>query len=205
MSTVRIMAFATGTAANDVKVGTAEDTQQNIVKDDTEGAALAALYQSYAPVIYARCRRILNSTTAAHDATQETFVRLLGRSRPVLTGTQGLYYLYEVSTNICLNMLRGQRVRELAVPELTLRAARAGSSETGHADRQFVTALLSRCDQTSATIAVMHYIDGMTQVEVASVLSITRKTVFNRLRKLEAMASDLLSSFKNEKRTGWQD
>ncbi|HVR63159.1 MAG TPA: sigma factor-like helix-turn-helix DNA-binding protein, partial [Polyangia bacterium] len=64
--------------------------------------------------------------------------------------------------------------------------------ERGHADRQFAAALLDRCDDVGAAIAVLHYIDGMTQVEVADVLSITRRTVFNRLRRLESLAERLL-------------
>jgi DNA-binding transcriptional regulator LsrR (DeoR family) len=38
----------------------------------------------------------------------------------------------------------------------------------------------------------MHYLDGMTQVEIAEVLGITRRTVFNRLRKLARVAGELL-------------
>jgi hypothetical protein len=34
-------------------------------------AALAALYQKYAPAIYAHCRRFMQSPAAARDATQE--------------------------------------------------------------------------------------------------------------------------------------
>jgi len=38
----------------------------------------------------------------------------------------------------------------------------------------------------------MHYVDGMSQVEIAEVLGITRRTVFNRLRRLARIARDLL-------------
>ncbi|MEA2697307.1 MAG: hypothetical protein QOI66_1578 [Myxococcales bacterium] len=198
---MRAVAFAIETAASEREVrkdGT-EGLRRETVTDGVDEAALAQLYQAYAPVVFARCRRILNSTPAAHDATQETFARLLAHSRKLLPGNESLFYLYKISTNICLNVLREQRVREHAVPELAFRATLTRSPEKGHADRQFAAALLNRCDKTSAAIAIMHYIDGMTQVEVAEVLSITRKTVFNRLRKLEALAGDLLNSIKSDK------
>jgi DNA-directed RNA polymerase specialized sigma24 family protein len=38
----------------------------------------------------------------------------------------------------------------------------------------------------------MHYVDGMSQVEIAETLGITRRTVFNRLRKVARIARDLL-------------
>jgi RNA polymerase sigma-70 factor (ECF subfamily) len=164
--------------------------------DVSDRVALGVLYQTYAPAIYARCYRLLHSDVAARDATQEAFARVLGHDRSVLTGDEGLHYLYRVSTNVCFNVLREQRVREHAAPELALRASELASPERGHADRQFVAAILDRCDETAAAIAVMHYIDGMTQVEVAEVLSITRRTVFNRLRRLESLAADLLRSSK---------
>ena len=59
-------------------------------------------------------------------------------------------------------------------------------------DREFVAAVLDRCGESSATVAIMHYVDGMSQVEIAEVLGITRRTVFNRLRRLARIARDLL-------------
>jgi DNA-binding transcriptional regulator LsrR (DeoR family) len=52
--------------------------------------------------------------------------------------------------------------------------------------------VLDRCGEGGAQVAIMHYLDGMSQVEIAEVLGITRRTVFNRLRKLARIAGDLL-------------
>ena len=38
----------------------------------------------------------------------------------------------------------------------------------------------------------MHFVDGMTQVEVAATLGITRRTVYNRIRRIEQLAARLL-------------
>ncbi|HXI55404.1 MAG TPA: sigma-70 family RNA polymerase sigma factor [Polyangia bacterium] len=168
--------------------------------DGPQRAALAALYKGYAPAIYARCYRLLHSGVAARDAVQETFARLLGHNRSVLTGDSGLHYLYRVSTNVCFNLLREQRVRERAAPMLASLVSAPVSPERGHVDRQFALAILARCDETSAAIAVLHYIDGMNQSEVADVLSITRRTVFNRLRKLESMALALLGAPRGQRK-----
>lgn len=154
--------------------------------------SLAELYERYAPAIYAHCRRLLHSPTAARDATQEAFVRVLARGPALASGEDALRYLYRVSTNVCLNQLREQRVHERATPALVVRSSGGGSAEGGHADRQFVAALLARCDETGGAIAVMHYVDGMSQVEIAEILGITRRTVFNRLRKLEKIAEELM-------------
>lgn len=161
--------------------------------DDTmTESALAELYRKYAPAIFAHCRRLLHSPAAARDATQEAFVRVLARGLDLGSGEDALRYLYRVSTNVCLNQIREQRVHDRATPSLTLRTSSHATAEGGHADRQFVAALLERCDEIGGAIAVMHHVDGMSQVEIADVLGITRRTVFNRLRKLEKLAEELM-------------
>jgi len=59
-----------------------------------------------------------------------------------------------------------------------------GIGRRWHADREFVAAVLERCGEAGATVAVLHYVHGMSQVEIAESLGITRRTVFSRLRKL---------------------
>jgi RNA polymerase sigma factor (sigma-70 family) len=122
----------------------------------------------------------------------EAFVRVMAKGPKLLSGEDALRYLYRVATNVCLNQIREQRVHDRAAPAIIARSSQSGRGEAGHADRQFVLALLDRCDDTGSSIAVMHYVDGMSQVEIADTLGITRRTVFNRLRKLEKLARELL-------------
>ncbi len=153
---------------------------------------LASLYAKYSPAIYAHCRRFLQSPAAARDATQEAFVRVLARGVVLPREEEALRYLYRVSTNVCLNLLREHSVHTRATPALVANSAHVGSAEAGLADREFVNAVLDRCGEGGAQVAIMHYLDGMSQVEIAEVLGITRRTVFNRLRKLARVAGDLL-------------
>ncbi|MBN2576349.1 MAG: sigma-70 family RNA polymerase sigma factor [Deltaproteobacteria bacterium] len=154
--------------------------------------ALAALYAKYAPAIYAHCRRFMQSPAAARDATQEAFVRVLAHGVVLPREEEALRYLYRVATNVCLNLLREHNVHTRAAPALAARAQHVGSAESGLADREFVEVVLERCGEGGAQVAIMHYLDGMSQVEIAQVLGITRRTVFNRLRKLARVAGELL-------------
>lgn len=161
--------------------------------------AIAALYQKFAPAIYAHCRRLLQSQAAARDATQEAFVRVLVRGPSFPNDDDALRYLYRVSTNVCLNQIRETKVHTRAAASLRARPSWASSMEGRHVDREFVGAVLDRCGDAGATVAIMHYVDGMSQVEIASILGITRRTVFNRLRKVERIAHDLLGTQPTEK------
>jgi len=160
--------------------------------------AIASLYRKFAPAIYAHCRRLLQSPAAARDATQEAFVRVLVRAPSFPNDDDALRYLYRVSTNVCLNQIRETKVHTRAAASLRTRPAWASSMEGQHVDREFVGAVLDRCGEAGATVAVMHYVDGMSQVEIASILGITRRTVFNRLRKVGRIAQELLGTQHTE-------
>jgi len=153
---------------------------------------LAALYRKHAPAIYSHCRRMLQSQAAARDATQEAFIRVLTRGPVFPNDEDALRYLYRVSTNVCLNQIREVKVHSRAAATLRFRPSSSGSIEGRHADREFVTAVMDRCGEAGASVAVMHYVDGMSQVEIAETLGITRRTVFNRLRKIARIARELL-------------
>jgi RNA polymerase sigma-70 factor (ECF subfamily) len=155
---------------------------------------IADLYRRYAPAIYAHCRRLLSSPAAARDALQESFVRVLQHHRTLGPEDQALRYLYRTSTNLCINLIRQQAVRERAAPEIGNRARAIEVSQPSPGDRQFVQRLLDRCDRTATEIALMHFVDGLPQVQVAAALGISRRTVFNRIKQIERIAADLLDA-----------
>ena len=157
-----------------------------------EVSEIAEMYERYAPAIYARCRRLLGSNAAGRDALQESFVRVLQRHRTLEAGEQTLRYLYKTATNVCINQLRQRSVRDRAAGELTAQLAARPARQPAPGDRQFVQMLLDQCDETAIGVAVMHFVDGMTQVEVAEALGITRRTVYNRIRQIERLAGALL-------------
>jgi RNA polymerase sigma-70 factor (ECF subfamily) len=154
--------------------------------------ALAALYQKYALAIYAHCSRMLESQAAARDATQETFVRVLIRGPRFVSDDEARRYLYRVSTNVCLNQIRKAKIHTRAVATLWEPPKFSGSVEGRQVDRQFVAAVLDRCCEAGATVAIMYYADGMSQVEIAETLGITRRTVFSRLLQVARIGRDLL-------------
>ena len=183
--------IAVGYALPASAVGNEKGSSKTATASET---ALGDLYAKYSPAIYAHCRRFLQSPAAARDATQEAFVRVMVRGVILPREEEALRYLYRVATNVCLNLLREHNVHTRAAPAIAANSSHVGSAESGLADREFVIAVLARCGEGSAKVAIMHYLDGMSQVEVAEVLGITRRTVFNRLRKIARIAGDLLRS-----------
>jgi RNA polymerase sigma-70 factor, ECF subfamily len=157
--------------------------------------ALGVLYRKYAPAIQAQCRRFLPSAAAAHDATHEAFVRVLSKG-VVLPGQEvdAVRYLCRVSINVCLNLIRHDKTQGRAAPGLAaLNESHSSSAEPDLASRELVQALLARCKAGDARVAIMHYVDGIPQVEIAKILGITRRSVFNRLRNVKRIANELVA------------
>lgn len=144
----------------------------------------AALYRSYAPVIYARCRRVLGDARAAEDATQETFVRVVRHLAKAPDAEHALYWIYRIATNYCLNELRDRARRPLPIDDPDQGIAAAPPV----VDRDLLERLLTRLPDQTAQIAWLHYVDGLAREEVARTLDISLRTVGNRLAELRAHA-----------------
>ncbi len=152
----------------------------------TAGNQVAALYREFGPLVYRRCLRVLRDRSAAQDATQEVFVKLLGNVEKLQDRATVLPWIYRVATNHCLNLRRdlARHAEEAATED---DAAFAGKDGVGRADslvdRTLARSLLSRFDTRTQSIAVAVLVDGMTHEEAAEVLEISRRTVSRKLEK----------------------
>jgi RNA polymerase sigma factor (sigma-70 family) len=155
---------------------------------------LAELYRTYAPMVHARARRLLGSD--ADDVVQEVFLKLVRHEPP--QGAE-LKWMYATATNTCLDRMRAN-LRKDAGWQGDVRTAesqrRAVSLEEAFASAELCRALLARVDEKTRAIAVLVYVDQMTQQEAADVLDLSRKTVGERLQKLSTAASELFAVAK---------
>jgi RNA polymerase sigma factor (sigma-70 family) len=144
-----------------------------------------ALYRKYGPMVLRRCRRLLLDEEQAMDATQETFVKLI-RYQEKLTDKAPSSMLYTIATNVCLNMMRTAHRRPRAAGEEVLeRIASSEDVEARALDRHLLDGIFSRERASTRTMAVMHYVDGMTLEEVAGHVGLSVSGVRKRLRQLK--------------------
>jgi RNA polymerase sigma-70 factor (ECF subfamily) len=143
-----------------------------------------ALYRKYGPMVLRRCRQLLQDEDRALDAVQDTFVRLLRhRDRLVDRGLSSL--LYRTATNVCLNVLRGDRRHSHTGNEEILAAiASLDEHEERSAARDFLSRLFGGVRESTRTIAVLHYVDHLTLEETAAQVGLSVSGVRKRLRSL---------------------
>jgi RNA polymerase sigma-70 factor (ECF subfamily) len=151
-----------------------------------------ALSRRYGPMVLRRCRRLLRDEADALDACQDVFVRLIER-RARLDDRYPSSLLYRMATNVCLNRLRDSRrepgTRDEAVLDEIARAEEPGGSSEA---RLVLARLFGRHPESSRTMAVLHYVDGLTLEEVAGETGMSVSGVRKRLRALRLTLTEMI-------------
>ena len=150
------------------------------------------LYRSHSRALYAHCASMLGNGAQARDAVHDTFERVMrARARELFDETRVVPYLYRTASNVCLDILRHQTVWRRVAPEFSQRAERAERSDPSHVERDYARNLLARIGPVTASVGLMHLIEGMNQQEIASEVGLSRRSIFNHLRKLEQHALEM--------------
>jgi RNA polymerase sigma-70 factor (ECF subfamily) len=154
---------------------------------------LDQLYRRYFPLLREKCRRMVGDTEEAGDIAQETFVRFW-RERARLVGDHACTaWLYRTSTRLAVDRMRRRKVRRLADPTDVGAAAHAGGGfdpEAAVATRRLLVRLGELVSADDLQIALLAWLDGLTQIEIGEVLGITERTIRRRMRRIDgAMAS----------------
>jgi RNA polymerase sigma-70 factor (ECF subfamily) len=145
---------------------------------------VAELFATYGPAIFRRCRALLGSDDAAHDAVQEVFMRSLDRAATFRGDAAPFSWLYAIATTHCLQQLRNARSHGEKLAQLPTESQHGSGSD----ERLLWEAILSQLDPSTQRIAFLRHVDGMTLEEVAEVVGLTRKTVAKKLAAFAAIA-----------------
>ena len=149
------------------------------------------LVRRYAPMVLRRCRQLLRDEDEAMDACQDVFVRLLER-RGRIDASHPSSLLYIMATNVCLNRIRDRRRHEVPTEDDELeRIAAAGTQWAGSDARLVLDRLFRRQPASSRTMAVLHYLDGLTLEQVAAEVGLSVSGVRKRLRNLRRVLREM--------------
>jgi RNA polymerase sigma-70 factor, ECF subfamily len=150
------------------------------------------LYRRFGPLVFRRARTLLGDEQAASDAMQEVFMRTLRSHEAFRHEASPTTWLYRITTNYCLNVLRDgsrhrQRLAERAAPQP------GGSVVTGSDPEVplLLAEILERLPVELCEIATYYYVDCLSHDEIADVIGTSRRTVGNRLREFHARAEGL--------------
>ena len=150
------------------------------------------LYSRYGPALLRKAERMLQDRDEAKDVVQGLFLDLLRRPDT----PADLPYLYRAVTHRCLNHLRDRRNqgRLLSGNDESLRGPSRTRLDERIVDRQLLTTLASRIDAQAWEILVYHFVDDLSQEEIAGLIGTSRKTVVRRLSLIRREARGLAAT-----------
>lgn len=149
-----------------------------------------AFFTRYGPMVHRRCSSLLKNEADADDATQEVFVRVLRRAQAEgVVDDKPVSYLWKIATNVCLNRLRTRRRKPADSYDDGDRSAALIDGIAAIDDgvstsplRRALERLFGEEPETTRTMAVLHFVDGLTLEETAAEMKMSVSGVRKRLR-----------------------
>jgi RNA polymerase sigma-70 factor (ECF subfamily) len=168
-------------------------------------ADIQSLYVRYGYFLFRRCLTYVADEATAQDAVQEVFVRVLQSAAAFRGQADPKTWLCRISDHHCIDLLRRRRTRGQST------GGRVDDSE-GHDDgdpisdrlvrnddpESMLTArrLMAALDPGARRMAMLYFVDELTQDELAAELGLSRKTIGKHLKKLGVWARTLMGEAK---------
>ncbi len=149
-----------------------------------EYTEIESLYERYGAMVLRRCRQLLRDDAQAEDAAQDVFVQFL-RHGHRLTAEFPSSLLNRIATHHCLNLIRSRRREHPRVIEWVRQVAEWHDPTPRLEARSLLNRLFGMHEESTRTMAVLHFLDGMTLEEVAKETGMSVSGVRKRLRHLK--------------------
>ncbi|MCH7564842.1 MAG: RNA polymerase sigma factor [Gemmatimonadetes bacterium] len=158
-----------------------------------DGQAIRALYERYAPRVYAVVRRIAGDDDLAQDYAQEAWIRAI-RALPTFRGDARFStWLHRIAVNSALQALRKtetRQKREGPMPETI--AVSPESSDVLLGDR--LERALDQLPVRMRKVLILHDVEGYTHDEIGELLGVAPGTSKSQLFKARGKMRTLLQA-----------
>jgi RNA polymerase sigma-70 factor (ECF subfamily) len=147
------------------------------------------VYHRYGALLERRCRLLMRDHSHAEDALQELLAVLLRRGESFREAESPYRWLCRAADRTCLDLLRrGKRVREalsLSSDGKIDSFDPIGPAPGVDPEARFAALQsLGQLDDDQQALAIMLFIDGMSQGEAAEELGVSRVTVNKRTQRI---------------------
>jgi len=168
-------------------------TESQLIRQASEGdgPAVRALYERYAPRVYAVVRRIAGEDDLAQDYAQEAWIRAI-RALPTFRGDARFStWLHRIAVNAALQANRKaetRKKREGPMPETVAVGPRSGDSLLA----QRLERALDQLPDGMRRVLTLHDVEGYTHEEIGEMLGINSGTSKSQLSKARAKMREML-------------
>jgi len=158
------------------------ETQITTLLAQRDQAAIALIYDHYAPALYGTILRIVRSEAAAEDVLQDTLVKVW-RYADRYDARQGRLFtwLINIARNTAIDAYRSKAFKQQAENQgLEIAVDRVGHLES--TDHIGLKELVETIDPKHRELIDLAYFQGYTQAEIAEALQLPLGTVKTRMR-----------------------
>ncbi len=152
---------------------------------------MRALYERYAPRVYAVVRRIAGDEELAQDYAQEAWIRAI-RALPTFRGDARFStWLHRIAVNAALQAVRKAETRrrwEGPPPPQVAAEPRRGDALL----QQRLEEALDRLPEGMRRVLILHDVEGYTHEEIGEVLGVASGTSKSQLFKARAKMREIL-------------
>jgi RNA polymerase sigma-70 factor (ECF subfamily) len=160
-----------------------------------DAAAVRALYDRYAPRVYAVVRRIAGDDELAKDYAQEAWIRAI-RALPTFRGDARFStWLHRIAVNSALQAMRKAETRQKREAPIPEHVATFPGSGDALLERRLESAL-DRLPEGMRRVIILHDVEGYTHEEIAEVLGVTSGTSKSQLFKARSKMREMLVSLE---------
>ncbi len=176
-------------------------TEGHLIREAAEGDARAirALYDRYAPRVFAVVRRIAGDDETAQDYAQEAWIRAV-RALPTFRGDARFStWLHRIAVNSALQALRKSETRhrrEAPFPAEVPVGPRGGDTLLQRRLEQALDTLPGGMRQ----VLILHDVEGYTHEEIGDALGVAPGTSKSQLFKARAKMREMLTSLEGATR-----
>jgi RNA polymerase sigma-70 factor (ECF subfamily) len=144
-------------------------------------AEVAEIFRRYGHLILRRCRSRIRETALAEDVLQEVFVKIMRHGAAYAEAEAKLPWLYRIADNCCFDALGRRRDRSAGEP---LDEGLESSSSTAPEERLFVTRALERLPTRERQVALLAFVEGLTQDQIADEIGWSRQTINRKVKEI---------------------
>jgi RNA polymerase sigma-70 factor (ECF subfamily) len=156
-----------------------------VLERGLSAAEVSDVYQRYGALLSRRCRLLLRDRAQAEDAVQELLTILLRRGEGMRAAQSRYKWLCRAADRACIDLLRrGKHVRNaLNIDDVDPIGAAPGVDPEA---RCAALESLESLDDDQQMLAIMLFVDGLSQGEAAEELGLSRVTINKRAQELRA-------------------
>ena len=171
-----------------------ENSQTVSIVKNREGLSreqIAELYQRTGVLVLRRCLLILRDEDAAQDVLQEVFIRLIQYGAGLNHDKVPLAWLYRTAERCCFDRIKKGLHYPISDSKLVAETASFCDDQERIDSSNIVFRYFYKLEPKIQQLALLYYLDGLTQEQIASELKWSRRTVGKKLKQLQQRADKL--------------